>query len=281
MTWSQAVAYKGIFITLPLNARPGKPWRLLLSASPSIQRMSISVGNVRLTEKAPFPVVSMPVEITPKPEKGRAKQTQIEPMCGPSPAGLLASAIRVSYFTIKPRPTWTKSSEPSAIRNGITCGCPGKGHAFAKPLRSNGMHKARDVFPGTGTRIVFIVPSALEAARLGETSHEGQFLAIDLDTPQLLVLDWDGESLPEQVAKAGGFDLTGRFFLHVANKRSVLCASEHPPSPRMADVTYNTPSLPFLPQTLSSLVQLLPNIRAHPPVLILGYKERDPTERSL
>ena len=78
MTWSQAVAYKEISVALPPNARPGQSWRLLLLASPSIQVMSVSLGNVHSTGKIPFPVISMPISITPKPEKNPAKQAQIE-----------------------------------------------------------------------------------------------------------------------------------------------------------------------------------------------------------
>lgn len=45
----------------------------------------------------------------------------------------------------------------------------------------------------------------------------------------------------------------------------------------MADVTYNTASFPSLVRTLSKLLR----INAKPPVVILGYKERDPAERTL
>ena len=47
----------------------------------------------------------------------------------------------------------------------------------------------------------------------------------------------------------------------------------------MADVTYNTASFPSLVRTLSSLLQLSPPER--PPIVLLGYKERDPEERTL
>ena len=88
MTWTPAIAYKEISLTLPPNARPGQFWRLLLSASPSIQHMSVSLGQVRSTGKAPFPVISMPIRITPKPEKNTTKQTQIERMYCASLPGL-------------------------------------------------------------------------------------------------------------------------------------------------------------------------------------------------
>jgi hypothetical protein len=45
----------------------------------------------------------------------------------------------------------------------------------------------------------------------------------------------------------------------------------------MADVTYNTSSFPSLIRTLSNLVRMGPE----PPLVLLGYKERDPDERKL
>jgi hypothetical protein len=49
----------------------------------------------------------------------------------------------------------------------------------------------------------------------------------------------------------------------------------------MADVTYNTTSFPSLIRTLSSLIQVNVKRNADPPVILLGYKERDPEERTL
>lgn len=75
--------------------------------------------------------------------------------------------------------------------------------------------------------------------------------------PRPLVLDWDNEELPEEVcAVDSGFD--------------VLI---------MADVTYNAASFPSLVRTLSSLIRLSPP--SNPPMIILGYKQRDSAERSL
>ncbi|KAI0668028.1 hypothetical protein C8Q78DRAFT_267729 [Trametes maxima] len=47
----------------------------------------------------------------------------------------------------------------------------------------------------------------------------------------------------------------------------------------MADVTYNTASFPSLIRMLSALVRLSPPSK--PPVIVLGYKERDQAERTL
>lgn len=46
---------------------------------------------------------------------------------------------------------------------------------------------------------------------------------------------------------------------------------------RMADVTYNTASFPSLVRTLTSLTRLCEK----PPLMLLGYKERDAAERTL
>ena len=80
MIWTQAVAYKEISISLPPISRPGQYWRLLLSGSPSIRDTFTSLGNIYSTGKTPLPVISMPIKITPKPDKTSAKQTQIERM---------------------------------------------------------------------------------------------------------------------------------------------------------------------------------------------------------
>lgn len=45
----------------------------------------------------------------------------------------------------------------------------------------------------------------------------------------------------------------------------------------MADVTYNTASFPSLVRTLARLIRL----GSDPPLVLLGYKERDIAERTL
>lgn len=94
MTWSQAVAYKEISVALPPIAQPGQSWRLLLTSSSSTEHASVSLGNVHSTGKAPFPVLSMPIRITPTPEKNPGKQTQIERMYSASFTGDLHFILR-------------------------------------------------------------------------------------------------------------------------------------------------------------------------------------------
>ncbi|KAF9648854.1 hypothetical protein BDM02DRAFT_3235344 [Thelephora ganbajun] len=284
MTWSQAVAYKEISVALPPNARPGQLWRLLLSASPSIQHISISFGNVRSTGRVPFPVISMPIRIAPKPEKGPAKQTQIERMYRASLAGLgdLHFLLREQTSFDLDKKVWDSGIGLSSWLVDLLNHSP----PDTEPLVVSQARDALLLNPcntielGTGTGIVSIILSALKATRLGEAPREGQFFTTDLtsaipllshninfnakyftqpsDIPQPLALNWDDESLPEQVVDTGGFEV-------------IL----------MADVTYNTVSFPSLLRTLSSLVQLNTKHSRSPPVVILGYKERDPDERSL
>ena len=164
MTWSQAVAYKEISVTLPPNARPGQCWRLLLSPSPSAQHMFTSLGNIRSTGKSPFPVISMPIKIIPKQEKSPAKQTQIERTYRASFAGLgdLRCLLREqtsfdldkvlillcpfgkrgALTALESLGQWDRiefvvgrSAERSTVRSGTTPGCPSKGHALVKPLQ--------------------------------------------------------------------------------------------------------------------------------------------------
>lgn len=50
----------------------------------------------------------------------------------------------------------------------------------------------------------------------------------------------------------------------------------------MADVTYNTASFPSLIHTLRTLLELSdPDGNNTSPLVLLGYKERDPAERTL
>lgn len=100
-----------------------------------------------------------------------------------------------------------------------------------------------------------------------------------LDLPQPLVLDWDEETLPEQVIQAKGFDI----ILYISpHKQSILQVFDwtYYFSTRMADVTYSTSSFPSLLHTLSSLVQLNADHSHSPLIVILGHKEHDFNERS-
>ncbi|KIK50771.1 hypothetical protein GYMLUDRAFT_252671 [Collybiopsis luxurians FD-317 M1] len=98
--------------------------------------------------------------------------------------------------------------------------------------------------------------------------------------PRPEVLDWD-EELPEYARELrGGFDV----IVYVVSA-SLISARQTQVfmffriASAMADVTYNTSSFPALIRTLSNLISL--NSPPNPPLVLLGYKERDPAERSL
>ena len=125
--------------------------------------------------------------------------------------------------------------------------------------------------------------SAMHILSHNVTSNAKRFTQPPGPSPQPLALDWDVENLPEQVTETGSFDV----ILYVSSHAGGICNpvffSYHlnPFFLRMADVTYNTASFPSLLRTLSSLVQLNLSHSRSPPIVILGYKERDPDERSL
>ncbi|EEB95374.1 hypothetical protein MPER_05667, partial [Moniliophthora perniciosa FA553] len=131
---------------------------------------------------------------------------------------------------------------------------------------------------GAGTGLVSLVLAALRSGLVSEAEgEEDSIFTTDLpsampllehnisinshlfpsySTPVAKVLDWD-EDLPE-------------FTETVRGKVDLII---------MADVTYNTSSFPSLIKTMSSLTKLAAGNK--PPMILLGYKERDIAERSL
>jgi len=113
--------------------------------------------------------------------------------------------------------------------------------------------RTRNASSGEDHIITTDLPSAMPLLEQNITVNEHVFPS---RRPQAAVLDWDDEELP-------------------ANVRALSDTELH--AIVMADVTYNTSSFPALIQTLSNLVKL----GTKPPTILLGYKERDPEERTL
>lgn len=90
--------------------------------------------------------------------------------------------------------------------------------------------------------------------------------------PQPLVLDWDDEILPPEICELGGLDIIMLASMLILHADYWHCSSRF----RMADVSYNTSSFPALSRTISNLVRL----GSDPPLIVLGYKERDEAERT-
>lgn len=102
------------------------------------------------------------------------------------------------------------------------------------------------------------LPSAMPLLSHNITVNSHLFSPAAKARPEAVILDWDESDLPDEVLSLNaGIDV-------------IL----------MADVTYNTASFPSLVRTLSSLVNYSVS-KSKTPLILLGYKERDPAEREL
>lgn len=112
-------------------------------------------------------------------------------------------------------------------------------------------------------------------------SANARFYSASHTRPQALVLDWNDERLPAEVATVNaGFDLIVWVFItNVVTCTNIVvnsvCSS-------MADVAYNTASFVSLIRTMDQILSLGDTSgRSESPLVLLGYKERDAAERSL
>lgn len=128
---------------------------------------------------------------------------------------------------------------------------------------------------GAGTGIVALTLAALISIKSMSSRGYSHIITTDLESampllehnistnahlfqdtrPTAVVLDWDNETLPDSIqAFNEGFDVIV-----------------------MADVTYNTASFPSLVRTLAQVMRL----GTKPPMVLMGYKQRDAAERTL
>jgi len=96
--------------------------------------------------------------------------------------------------------------------------------------------------------------------------------------PQAMVLDWDDEEIPQQVKDLGGLDAIVYVLPPFIKNKNIPIQFAFLLTHRMADVTYNTASFPSLCRTLSTLTKLN-SATSKPPTILLGYKQRDESER--
>ncbi|KAI0766645.1 putative methyltransferase-domain-containing protein [Trametes elegans] len=281
--WRQSSAYKEIPVPLPQGVRDGQSYRLVLTAHgqgrPHIINLAAHDLGVR-----PFPVLSMPIMFS---SRGRAdaaeKQEQIERVYRvPLQSG------ENGFITVREQTSF--DLDKKIWDSGIGLSSWLVQLAQEHPQTDDGrvtLSHARDamfsperrniVELGAGTGIVSLTLGALRS--LYARGKDGYIMTTDLESampllehnvsvnsalfttaatrPRPLVLDWDVEELPACVRGVeSGFD-------------AIV----------MADVTYNTASFPSLARTLASLIRLSPPSK--PPTVVLGYKERDPGERTL
>ncbi|KAG5643258.1 hypothetical protein DXG03_001268 [Asterophora parasitica] len=283
-TWREATAYKEIPVPLPPGAKDGQEWRLLLStrmapnvdAFSSIDLCTLDVGA------APFPVVSMPIQFGPRASRKGPKQEQVErvyrlrPKVGEDIAGVALRITEQTSFDLDKK-VWDSGVGLSAWLAELERSLETDG-SVAELREALFSPEPRNILElGAGIGIVGLSLAALRSTRIQSSRTEGvtdRIITTDLDSAMPLlqqniatnavhlentrleaaVLDWD-DDLPSNIRDfPGGFD-------------AII----------MADVTYNTSSFPSLARTLSALTRL----GTKPPIVLLGYKERDAAERTL
>ncbi|KIY62725.1 hypothetical protein CYLTODRAFT_404205 [Cylindrobasidium torrendii FP15055 ss-10] len=264
-TWRQDTMYREMNVPLPQAAKDRSHWRLILSPSP--QEATINLLDVAQLGQTPFPMLSVPIRIGKGGED--KKQEQIERVYALG-TGRIKITEQTSFDLDKK--IWDSgiglsSWLASRKRDGLLP--PSLGDA----LFSTSPRRILEL--GAGTGIVAITIGALRSADSEAEPPEcpAEILTTDLDSameilrhniaansplfkaqhcsPVARVLDWDSE-LPAFTQE--GFD-------------AIV----------MADITYNTASFPSLVKTLAGLIERC----RKPPVILLGYKQRDEGERTL
>ncbi|TFK52015.1 hypothetical protein OE88DRAFT_1602605, partial [Heliocybe sulcata] len=281
-TWRSDSAYKELSVPPPPGIRDGQTWRLMLTAQAQGGPV-ISLNNERLGSSI-FPVLSMPILFSARSIREKSKQEQIERIYRFSVPSQIEQAVMVireqTSFDLDKK-IWDSGIGLSGWMVDLFSGQVAPTPLVEEIKTALGDPDACNfVELGAGTGIVSLVLGALRA-RPDSSEKTNRILTTDLpsampplsqniaanfqlftstaDTrPEAIVLDWDDENLPEEVLSLnGGIEV-------------IL----------MADVAYNTSSFRSLVRTLSSLIKFS-STESKNPMILLGYKERDPGERSL
>lgn len=289
-TWREDSTYKEIPVPFPPAIRDGETCRLVLTAHAQGNPHIINLVSPSLGDR-PFPVMSMPILFSARNAKGKAalgKQEQVERVYR-----VPVDVDQQVFITVREQTSfdldkkvWDSGIGLSSwivdLANEQSASAPPIVDAMRRALFSS---EARQILElGAGTGIVSLVLGALRSAKA--RSESGCILTTDLASampllehniasndssftcsstrPRAVVLDWDEERFPEEVS-----DIQHDFDVII-----------------MADVTYNTSSFPSLIRTLDNIVRVGSSTagsdpRPHHPLILLGYKERDPSERSL
>ncbi|KAH8103850.1 putative methyltransferase-domain-containing protein [Cristinia sonorae] len=277
-TWREGSAYKEILVPLPQGLREGTSYSLVLTVHdqgfPHIINLAGPSCGVR-----PLPVISQPILFSSRSSgQSAGKQEQIRRIYRVPTAPGNQVYLRVTEQT-------SFDLDKKIWDSGIGLSCwltdlatSSKSESGLQQLENRLLNSSslNIIELGAGTGIVALTLGALLSAKR-VSNHDGCIITTDLASampllehniaqnahlftspsmqPRAIVLDWDENIPPEVSAVKGGFD----FII-------------------MADVTYNTASFPMLVRTLKDLVGLR---ETEPPLIIMGYKERDPAERTL
>ncbi|KAJ3827245.1 putative methyltransferase-domain-containing protein [Lentinula raphanica] len=294
-TWRQTNAYKEIAVPLPPGVRDGQSWRLSLSPEPLHTPIDFKFGS-RLGE-LPFPVMSMPITFTKNAGNESKKQESIErhyrltfarDVQRSSEADHTLKIIEQTSFDLDKK-IWDSgiglSSWIVSLANNTEPGTH-ENRTLIAQLRDalfNPTSTGKIIELGAGTGIVSLTLGVLRsvlATDEGEGEEEGDGCLLTTDLPSAMPLLEHNISLnshlfarPADLPKAEVLDWDAELPSSTHALRGTLNAIV------MADVTYNTASFPALIRTLSNLINLNPVDK--PPLILLAYKERDVTERSL
>ncbi|EKM81929.1 hypothetical protein AGABI1DRAFT_70466 [Agaricus bisporus var. burnettii JB137-S8] len=291
-TYRNVSAYKEIPVPVPPGVREGQRWQLILSPSAGTAPLRPGYYTVDMRDpavgNAVLPVISMPILFSAKGLKGNAKkQEKIERM-------YLISSLSPSTEEITHEFTPTrelKITEQTSFDLDKKIWDSGIGlsswlvdfQQLDKNKRNWSLGIVWDalfsqeircmVELGAGTGIVSLTIASLRAQFSTAEHKSDEIIATDLESaipllkqnidsnvslyshniPEAEILDWEDGELPSSIRSLERLDV-------------IL----------MSDVTYNTSSFPALLKTVSKLVKL-----REPPIIILGYKERDEAERDV
>ncbi|KAG5638564.1 hypothetical protein H0H81_011910 [Sphagnurus paluster] len=284
-TWRAATAYKEIPVPLPPGVRDGLAWRLVLATRPAASLEEFTAVDLfrEDTGNQAVPVVSMPIMFNSRAVRKGAKQEHVErvyrlrPKVGDEEEVKLTIKEQTSFDLDKK--VWDSGVGLSSWLVGLAKTTDPEGKIFEIKDALFSAEPRNILELGTGIGIVGITLAALRSTlespfveqartiqdRIILTDLESAIPLIDqnisanakhLRNVQLnaQVLDWD-EELPAYVRELED------------GLNSII----------MADVTYNTASFPALVSTLGRLIRL----SKKPPLVLLGYKERDAAERTL
>jgi hypothetical protein len=304
-SWNPTNPYpKPVPVPPPTNARPGQSYVLALSSSPAT---SIPLGALNDCP-VPFPVLSHPVAMHKGKDQGK-KQEKIDRVYTLLENAKLVITEQTSFDLDKK--IWDSGIGLSAWITDLAKDYPRRPDRHPELIQSLrkrlfGAEACNIIELGAGTGIVSLALASLRTLTLkalsppaglsesdNETPHRnlGRILTTDLSTaiplleenieknassfkllkPEAMVLDWD----------------------HCEEFVFPLDGPQNPSSSEnlewdiivMADVTYNTSSFPSLIKTLFKLLKssrTAPALRhGHQPLVLLGYKQRDASERQM
>ncbi|GHJ84341.1 hypothetical protein NliqN6_0743 [Naganishia liquefaciens] len=298
--------YKAISVPLPTTAKPSESWRLGLFSPPA----STVRGSLDCLAKHNCGVWSEPIAfLGGRPIKGKAdkqgaikqgrvfREWQVGPVVAEQGPDNVLRVVEQTSFDLDKK-IWDSGLALSAwLHAHLSSPAPKQHKQVTKYLsrltQSSGDGRIIELGAGTGL-VSFAIGSAVR--RLKHTSSGTlDIYATDLDSAIPLIDEntalnsrlW--KSPPRVVDEDAAGEETGDVISREISVHSrVLDWDEPIPAWAneggitlviAADVTYNTASFPSLVNTLVGLLQ--PDAEGHAPMLLLAYKERDPSEREL